>query len=84
MAQPFFLATISCINCFYSYQPILSCTNNMTKPRPAARLMAASAQCAEKGTIYGQCILASYQTMAKGLCDKEFQAFMACVASKTR
>lgn len=51
----------------------------MTKVRPAARLMQASAQCLELGAAYGQCVLKTYNNMAKDACEKEFLAFKACV-----
>lgn len=51
----------------------------MTKVRPAARLMQASAQCLELGAAYGQCVLKTYNNISKDVCEKEFNAFKACV-----
>lgn len=53
--------------------------SKMTKVRPAARLMQASAQCLELGAAYGQCVLKTYSNMSKDACEKEFLAFKTCV-----
>ncbi|ODV74034.1 uncharacterized protein CYBJADRAFT_184445 [Cyberlindnera jadinii NRRL Y-1542] len=47
--------------------------------RPAKKLISATAQCSESGTVYGECILLHYQNLKKGICEKEFQAFKQCV-----
>lgn len=49
------------------------------KPRPAARLMDASAQCSVLGAAYGQCVLKHYSNMTKDACQAEFAQFKACV-----
>lgn len=56
----------------------------MTKTRPAAKLMQASAQCAELGAAYGNCVLATYNNMNKDSCKKEFDAFRSCVSKSLK
>lgn len=51
------------------------------KVRPAARLMSASAKCADLGAAYGLCVLKCYTNISKDACAKEFQLFRACVSS---
>lgn len=54
------------------------------KVRPAARLMNASAKCAELGSAYGQCVLKGYANISKDACAKEFQLFRACVTASMK
>lgn len=49
------------------------------KTRPVARLMQASARCADLGAAYGQCVLKTYNTIAKDGCAAEFALFKQCV-----
>lgn len=56
----------------------------MTKIRPAARLMEASAQCSQLGAAYGECVFKSYNNIAKDACQKEFALFKECVTSKIK
>ncbi|KAM9911607.1 hypothetical protein OXX59_007267 [Metschnikowia pulcherrima] len=56
----------------------------MSKVRPAARLMEASAQCSQLGAAYGDCVYKSYNNIAKDACQKEFLMFKECVSSKIK
>lgn len=50
--------------------------------QPVVTFGKAAASCAQQGRIYGACILAQYETVEKGMCDKEFAEFKSCVQSK--
>lgn len=52
----------------------------MTKVRPAAKLMKAGAACSELGVAYGECVLRTYNNIAKDTCAQEFKLFKQCVS----
>ena len=55
------------------------------KPRdlqPVMTLGRSAAQCASQSKAYGQCILAQYEAVDRGMCEKEFMEFKACVQQK--
>lgn len=59
-------------------------THLMKKVRPAAKLMKASASCSQLGSAYGDCILRTYNNIAKDTCAKEFALFKECVSAQTK
>lgn len=55
------------------------------KPRdlqPVMTLGRSAAQCASQSKAYGQCVLAQYEAVDRGMCEKEFMEFKACVQQK--
>lgn len=54
------------------------------KVRPAARLMQASAKCADLGSAYGECVLKTYNNISKDACQKEFVLFKECVMTQMK
>ncbi|VVT46264.1 uncharacterized protein SAPINGB_P001127 [Magnusiomyces paraingens] len=50
--------------------------------RPLKRFSTAVGECAPVGKVYGDCILANYQTVSKNMCLAEFMKLKECVQSK--
>ncbi|KAK0521477.1 hypothetical protein OC842_006767 [Tilletia horrida] len=50
--------------------------------QPLVRLGKAAGECSIQAQAYGACMLAGYQNAEKGMCQREFVAFKACVQSK--
>ncbi|KDE02842.1 hypothetical protein MVLG_06633 [Microbotryum lychnidis-dioicae p1A1 Lamole] len=52
--------------------------------RPLQRYPTAFAACATQAMAYGKCIGVKYTEVERGMCEKEFQAFKACVAQHVK
>ncbi|CED83067.1 hypothetical protein [Phaffia rhodozyma] len=54
-------------------------TSIVSHPHPIRAFSSAKKECAVSSTAYGQCILARYKDVERGMCEAEFQAFKACI-----
>ncbi|PWN44666.1 hypothetical protein IE81DRAFT_276493, partial [Ceraceosorus guamensis] len=50
--------------------------------QPVVTLGKAVAQCKPQAQVYGACILASYESVDRNMCQKEFEKFKDCVQTK--
>ncbi|KAK0670945.1 hypothetical protein QBC41DRAFT_185974, partial [Cercophora samala] len=48
------------------------------KTRPIQRFAQAVSKCTAEATVYGQCVVADYNSVHKNQCAKEFMALKNC------
>ena len=50
--------------------------------QPVLTFGKAAASCSTQAKAYGSCILASYESVERGMCEEEFRGFKACVQKR--
>jgi hypothetical protein len=57
-------------------------SNKQRDLQPVLTFGKAAAACHQQAKVYGACILAQYESVEKGMCEREFGEFKNCVQSK--